>query len=112
MIYNATKKKKIIGNVKFCESIFSKMLGAMFQKKIDKAYIFPLGEELLYGASIHMMFVFTNMSVFWLNDEKVVVDKAFARPWRMYNPKERASWIIELPEIKYNDIDVGDYLKF
>jgi len=112
MIYNKSTNKPLIHSVKWCDSFSSKFLGAMFKKEIEQGYIFRLNKPSKYSAGIHMFFVFTPLVVLWLNEEKIVVDKVLALPWRAYQPETKAKWVIELPPELDNEVMVGDYLEF
>lgn len=112
MLYNKTQCKAITENIKLCDNLITKMWGTMLKTEVNHAYIFPLEKETRSGAAIHMMFVFTPLTVVWLNNERVVVDKTLAKPWKIYVPKEKARWVIELSPEKIREVKIGDYLEF
>ncbi|MDD4662623.1 MAG: DUF192 domain-containing protein, partial [Candidatus ainarchaeum sp.] len=48
--------------------------------------------------SIHMFFVFYRITVIFLNSKKDVVDiKKNLKPFRLYIPKRKAKYVIEIP---------------
>ncbi len=112
MIKNKSTGKVIYEKEKWLKNPISQSIGAMFRRKIYNALVFPLSGESKNAASIHMFFVFTKLSVFWVNNEKVVVDKCLAKPFRVYSPQEPAKYIIEMPPEKIDLIKIGDYLEF
>jgi uncharacterized membrane protein (UPF0127 family) len=62
-------------------------------------------------SSIHMMFVFFPLAVFWLDRHGVIVDKILARPFRlMYIPRAPARFVLELHWTKLGLADLGDKL--
>ena len=71
----------------------------------------PLENRL--DASIHMLFVFTELSVIWINSTGKVVDKVLASPWHpAYFPQAPAKYILEVSSRRFNEFKVGDEIKF
>jgi len=112
MIINKSSGALLSKQSKWLTNPFSQSIGAMFKKKISKALIFPMRKSTKSGASIHMFFVFTPLTVLWINSEKVVVDKCLAKPFKVYAPDHEAKYVIELPPEANNKVSVGDYLDF
>jgi len=60
-------------------------------------------------SSIHMMFVFMDLTIVWMNNHHVVVDVVLARKWRpLYMPKQPASIVLELHPERLLDFRIGD----
>lgn len=112
MIINKTTGELLIRTSKWLTNPLSQGWGAMMKKRIDCALIFPMKKPSRQGAAIHMFFVFTDLTVLWVNEEKVVVDKALAKPFRTYAPDYEAKYVVELPAENYEKVGVGDYLEF
>lgn len=114
MLFNKTKKNKIISRVKIADSFFLRFKGLMFEKKkrFDYALVFPLESKGRLEASIHMLFMFFPIDVLWLDEQKRVVDKREAlKPWILNaTPKKAAKYIIELPQGKAKEILLGNQL--
>ncbi len=115
MIRNKSKNKEIVGGVKLCKSVWSRAKGLMFSKKIvDKGLVFVFDKERRWG--IHMLFVFFLIDVLWLDKDRKVVDfREGVRPFVISaKPKEKASYIIELPvgSVKKGGVEVGDEISF
>lgn len=115
MIKNKSKNKILVNESKICKNIFLKAKGLMFSRKItDKAIIFPFNKEEKW--SLHMLFVFFPIDVLWLNEEKEIVDiKENFKPFSIIaKPKEKASYVIELPynTIKNTNTEIGDKISF
>ena len=115
MIKNISKKKILAEETVFCRSILSKAKGLMFSKKIkDKGLVFTFNKEDKY--SLHMLFVFFPIDVLWLDREKEVVwiKKDFIPFSLVTKPKEKAMFIIELPEdtINRTGTSIGDKISF
>jgi uncharacterized membrane protein (UPF0127 family) len=59
-----------------------------------------------------MMFMNYDITVLWLNNDMVVVDKALAKRWALYyGPKEPAQYILEIHPSRYDDFEIGDQLE-
>jgi len=115
VLYNKTKRKKIVDRVKFAKSHFQKARGLMFEKKanFDYALVFLFGHETRMGASIHMLFVFFPITVIYLNSDKKVVDVAVVNSFALnYTPKKPAAFLVELPVAKAKGVNLGDKLEF
>jgi uncharacterized membrane protein (UPF0127 family) len=103
--------KILIKNTKVLSSL-NQGLGLMFypRKKFNFGLIFERPTESIVGSSIHMIFVFFPINVLFLNSKKEIVDiKLNLKPFRLYAPKKKAKYIIELPieidlfNIKFKD---------
>jgi len=94
-IKNIKKKTLIAKNAELCSNIFSKSFGLMFSRR-PKALIFIFKKEKII--SLHMFFVFYPIDVLFLNKNKIIVEiKENFRPFTFYTPKNKAMFIIELP---------------
>ena len=59
--------------------------------------------------AIHMLFVFMDLAVIWINSEKVVVDTVLARAWRpAYAPRQPARYILEIHPSRLGEFKIGD----
>jgi len=109
MLKNITRNTIISRRIKYCNTVFSKAIGLMFSKKKERALIFNFGKEKII--SLHMLFVFYPIDVLFLNkDKKVVEIKQNFRPFTFYMPKNKAQYIIELPDgsVKRSKTKMGD----
>ncbi len=100
---------------KYCDSYSDKLMGLMFKKSIDPNYGIILVEssESKINSSIHMFFMNFNITVLWLNKDKVIIDKVLAMKWKpAYIPSQPAQYTIELHECRYDDFSIGDKLVF
>ncbi len=105
MIKNITQNKVIAK-----KHFFSGPFGLMFKKiKKDEACILvnKLNDKL--NAGIHMFFVPQELDIIWADKNLKVVDVKHCKKWRLYWPKEKAYYIIELLDAK--GTKVGDVLK-
>lgn len=115
MILNVTRNLNIASEVMYCKSFLSRGLGLMFRRSLkeDQAYVFVERRESPTATAITMLFVFFPIAVIWLNDDKYVVTKTLARPWRLiYAPDNPARYYIEAHPSVLNKVEVGDRLTF
>ena len=64
-------------------------------------------------SAIHMLFMFVDLAVVWLNASKQVVDVKSARRWRLfYAPQSPAKYVLELPGEYLDAFHEGDQLQF
>ena len=58
-----------------------------------------------------MFFMNFDITVLWLDQNMVVIDKAFAKKWRpMYLPKKPAQYVVELHQEMFEKYQIGDQL--
>ena len=112
LIKNKTKKTLLSKNAKICISIISKSFGLMFSIR-HKPLIFVFREEKII--TLHMLFVFCPIDVLFLDKNKKVVEiKENFMPFTFYTPKNKAKYVIELPNgiIKKSRTKLGDNISF
>ena len=116
MLYNISKKKIIIKNVKIADTEIKQTLGLMFSRrnKFNYCLIFKRPNSSILGSSIHMMFVFYPIAVIFLDENKKVVDiKKKIVPFWFYMPKKPAKYILEIPiSTKIDFIKLNDVFKW
>mgnify|MGYP001557874702 CR=1 FL=1 len=84
--------------IKYCNSILSKFIGLRFSKKLskDEALLMINNKEGIFNSCVDMLFVFFPIEVFWLDKNKVIIDKARLRPFSLIKfPKKPAKYILE-----------------
>ena len=94
--------------------MFSKFKGLMFTLKLKnkQGIIIPLKKERISQAAIHMLFVFYNIDVLWLdNDYKIVDLRRNLKPFTFAKPRNRAKYIVELPADSTSNINIGTRLQ-
>ena len=115
MIRNATRNLDIASEVTYCTSLLRRGLGLMCRRPLreDQAYLFVEGKESVTTTAITMLFVFFPIAVIWLNNDKRVVDKTLARPWRLiYAPERPARYYVEAHPSALDEVEIGDMLTF
>ncbi len=112
MVLNKTRDKVIAQDCKVLYSVLSKAIGLMFSFK-PRPLVFVFDKE--QHIHLHMFFVFFPIDVLFLDkDKKVVEIKENFLPFTVYNPRNKALYVIELPmgSIRSSDTKVGDVIEF
>ena len=114
MIKNKTNKTILAKHKKILSSVFSKVKGLMFSKKvIDTGYIFIFSKPR--RIDLHMFFVFYPIDVIFLDENKKVIEiKENFKPFTFYISKSKAKYVIELPygTIKNSKTNLEDFIEF
>ena len=87
----------------------------MFKKKIpdDQGLLLVQSSDSKVNSSIHMMFMWMDLAVIWINSEYIVVDRVFAHRWKLaYFPKSAAKFVLETGISHINDFNIGDKVFF
>ena len=116
MLFNKTRRKKIIEKTKNAKTFFQKFRGLMFEseKNFNYGLIFFLENESRINATIHMLFVFFQIDVVYLDKNKKVVDVVKnLQPFVLScTPKKAAKYFIELPNGKAKNVSIGNKLEW
>jgi hypothetical protein len=113
--YLLTKSEpnEAVVHVKYCDSFWQKFRGLMFTRELspDEGIIMVEDAENKLNTTIHMFFMFFDITVLWLDQDLVIVDKVLAKKWRpYYAPKAPAQYVVELHASRFEDFAVGEKL--
>ena len=98
---------------RYCASFLCQLRGLTFCKNLpaDQGLLLVQSRDSRLEASIHMMFVWIDLAVVWINSAGEVVDVKLARRWRpAYVPQRPARYILELNAARLADFTVGDHV--
>jgi len=84
--------------IKYADTFFKRLTGLMFKKNIDYGLLFILK----YGSSIHTCFMRLNIDVYFLDENKIIFEKATLKPWKFYKPSKKAKYLLETKENELN----------
>jgi len=101
--------------IKFCDSFMCRLRGLMFRASLDpnEGIVLVIRRDSRADSSIHMLFVPFDLAVFWINNEREVVDKVIARSWRpAYIAGRAARYTLEVHPDRFNDYQIGDKVEF
>ena len=107
--------RTLVENALWCNSFATKLRGFTFRRTWKKGVGLVLVEksDSRVSTAIHMLFVFFDLGVLWVNDAGEIVDKTVARPWRLsYVPQAPARYVIEAHPDIITQVSVGDKIAF
>ncbi len=114
-VLNQNRSNRHPVRVGICDTFSSRLLGLMFRtslKAIDGILLVEQRDTIV-NTSIHMLFVFMDLAVFWIDSQMTIVDKVLARSWHLaYLPRARAKYILEIHPNRLNDYEIGDKVEF
>ncbi len=99
--------------VRNCTSFGCKLLGLAWQAPIaqDHGLLLVLPKEGRKSAGIHMLGMFSHLTVVWLDGDYRVVDVRKAYAWRsIIYPQDRAKYVIECRLSRFDEFKIGDQL--
>ncbi|MEW5987306.1 MAG: DUF192 domain-containing protein [Chloroflexota bacterium] len=105
----------LLEQARWCETFGSKLRGFTFRRRLRPGEGLVLVEQTdgRLATAIHMLFVFCDLGVIWVNAAGQVVDTRLARPWRpLYLPHAPARYVIEGQPDLLGKVAVGDHLRF
>ncbi len=114
-ISNLSQPQKTPIVAKYCQSFFCQLRGLMFTKSLPEHHglLLVQGSDSRINSSIHMMFMWMDLAVIWVNNELEVVDAVLARRWKLaYLPKQPARYVLEANVAKLGDFNIGDRVNF
>jgi uncharacterized membrane protein (UPF0127 family) len=75
----------------------------------EEALLLVQSRDSRLDAAIHMLWVWVDLAVAWINSGGIVVDSRLARRWRpIYLPRYPARYVLEMPPARLNDFQTGD----
>lgn len=72
-------------------NFFKRFKGLMGKKDIDYVLLFTN----LTDSSIHTLFMRFEIDIYFIDENKVIFEKASLKPWRFHKPKKQAKYILE-----------------
>ena len=114
-IVNLSRSGSALASVRYCDDFFSRLKGFTFRKELrdDEGLVLAEKRDSKLDTSIHMLFVWTDLAVFWVNSKMVVVDKKIAKSWHPYYASQSpAQYVVELNARQIDVFQIGDKLDF
>lgn len=114
-IVNSTSPLPALLRAGFCDSLICRLCGLMFKSHLDRqaGLLLVQSRDSRIDSSIHMLFVFMDLAVIWINSDQVVVDRVLARAWRpAYLPAQPARYILEIHPDRLDEFHIGDHVDF
>jgi uncharacterized membrane protein (UPF0127 family) len=114
-ILNATRPEIHPFTVIYCDSFLCRLRSLTFRRQLapDEGLLLVESHESRLASAIHMLGVWFELGVIWINARGLVVDKVLARPWRAnYVPCCAAQFVLEVAPARLEEFLVGDEIKF
>lgn len=86
----------------------------MLKKEIEYPLLFIIPDNILLKKSkIHSLFMKINIDVLFIDENSIIYDKTFLKPFNFYSPAKEAKYILEIEEnfTKKNQIKIGNKIK-
>jgi uncharacterized membrane protein (UPF0127 family) len=99
----------------YCVSFLCRLRGMTFRSDLPQGQglLLVQGRDSRIDTSIHMMFVFMDLAVIWINAQNTVVDTVLARAWHpAYFPHQAAKYILEIHPDRLSEFRIGDRVEF
>lgn len=99
----------------YCSSFFCRLRGLTFRRSLaeDEGLLLVQGNDSRLDAAIHMLFVWMDLAVVWINSAGEVVDVQLARRWHLvYVPQRSARYVLETVPARLDEFKVGDRIQF
>jgi uncharacterized membrane protein (UPF0127 family) len=98
----------------YCASFFCQLRGLTFRRSLapEAGLLLVQKRDSRVEAAIHMIGVFTDLAVVWINASEEVVDICLARRWRLfYAPCRPARYVLEMNPARMGDFHIGDRVR-
>jgi uncharacterized membrane protein (UPF0127 family) len=115
LIFNLTQSSIRPVRARHCKSFLCRLRGLTFRRSLSyqEGLLLVQNKDSRADATIHMLAVFMDLAVVWINSDGDVVDLRLARRWRpIYMPRSPARYILEMAPNRLADFQVGDKVRF
>jgi len=115
LIRNLSRSQERRVKALYCVSFLCRLRGLTFRRSLeeDEGLLLVQGSDSRLDASIHMLFVWMDLTVVWINSVGNVVDVRLARRWHLaYAPQRPARYVLETLPARLDEFRVGDRIQF
>jgi uncharacterized membrane protein (UPF0127 family) len=115
VILNRSRPQSPPARARYCDTFFCQLRGLTFRRQLslDDGLLLVQKTDSRLQAAIHMLGVWFDLAIVWINTDMRVVDVCLARSWRpIYLPRFPASYVLELSSERLNEFCVGDEVCF
>jgi uncharacterized membrane protein (UPF0127 family) len=105
----------LVAEARWCHTFGGKLRGFTWCRRLpaDAGLVLAEKKDSRAGTAIHMLFVFFDLGIIWVNSGSEIVDLKVARPWRpAYIPRAPARYVIETHPAALKDLSIGDHIRF
>ena len=98
-----------------CKDFISRLKGLMGKRELkeDKGIILVQKSDSRMDSAIHMVAVFMDLGIVWINSQMIIVDKVVAKSWRpFYMSSQPAMYTLEVHPDRINEFAIHDKVTF
>jgi uncharacterized membrane protein (UPF0127 family) len=113
-VQNLTRPSVPSVRARYCASFLCQLRGLTFRQSLpdDEGLLLVQKSDSRLEAAIHMLAMWINLTVVWINSAGEVVDVRRALRWRLaYFPIRPARYVLELAETRWPDFQIGDQIR-
>ena len=99
----------------YCDTFLCRLRGLMGRSSLgqNEGLVLVESHDTRMDTSIHMLFVYMDLAVIWINSDFTVVDTVLARSWHpAYAPRHPARYTLEIHPSRLQDFTIGDRIEF
>jgi uncharacterized membrane protein (UPF0127 family) len=115
LVHNLSKPEALPIQAGWAVSFWERLRGLTFRRDLaeGEGLLLVESKDSRMDASIHMLMVFMDLGVVWVNSDCQVVDTVLAKSWRpAYFPKAPARYVLEISPRRLKDFAAGDRVRF
>jgi uncharacterized membrane protein (UPF0127 family) len=115
IIENKSREIKSPPRIKYCDTFLTQLRGFTLRTRLsrDEGLLLVGTRDSRLDSSIHMLFVFFDLTVIWISSDMRVVDKVLAKSWRpAYFAKQPARYVLEIHPDRWGEFEIGDTVQF
>ena len=113
-IENITRPLQYPIRAGYCSSFLCQLRGLTFRRQVqsNEGLLLVQKRDSRLDSSIHMMFVWTDLAVIWINAHMEVVDTRLAVKWHLgYISAAPAMYVLEMAPERLPDFNIGDKIR-
>jgi len=115
IVHNRSRSQDQLVQVRYCDTFLCQLRGLTFRRQLplDKGLLLVQSRDSRLEAAIHMLGVWFDLIIVWINSDMLVVDIRKARSWwSVCVPQFPAKYILEISVDTLCDFRVGDEVFF
>ena len=114
LIHNTNRPSNQPVLARYCTSFLCRLRGFTFRRELhpDEAILLVQSKDSRLDAAIHMLGVWIDLGVVWINNTGDVVDLCIAQAWHpFYIPIGPARYVLEMAPERLGAFQAGDTVK-
>ena len=115
IVHNRSRSQDQLVQVRYCDTFLCQLRGLTFRRQLplDGGLLLVQSRAIRRDAAIHIVGVWFDLTIVWINSDMLVVDIRKARSWwSVCVPQFPAKYILEISVDTLCDFRVGDEVFF